>query len=405
MEEKKYLVIDGKQTHILDLTGQQFGRLTVIEFYEKRNGRPYWKCSCKINPNYKLYAQSEKIKNERVSCQSCLGCKVNNRSDRYRQSFYQWCLENNHQDYLDLWDYKLNKKSPDEISYGSHSKIYFKCPLNNHNSELKKLKNVILCGIVCTKCNSFAQWGIDNICSDFIEKYWDYDKNTVDPWQIPKTTHNKIWIRCQEKEHHESYEITCANFYRGNRCPYCINRKVHKLDSVGTLSPKIFKVWSDKNKKSPYEIASQSGKKYWFKCQNGIHKDYMRTMQNSFFADFYCPECNSSKGENRVSEFLINNNIDYEIHKEFEGLIGLGSGLLSYDFYLNKLNLLIEYQGEQHEKFIKGMYVTYENFEKQVEHDKRKREYAGKNNINLLEIWYYDFDNIEEILKTELKLN
>ena len=28
---------------------------------------------------------------------------------------------------------------------------------------------------------------------------------------------------------------------------------------------------------------------------------------------------------------------------------------------------------------------------------------AKKNNIRLLEIWYWDFDNIEEILKLELK--
>lgn len=30
--------------------------------------------------------------------------------------------------------------------------------------------------------------------------------------------------------------------------------------------------------------------------------------------------------------------------------------------------------------------------------DKIKRDYANKNNYNLLEIWYYDFDNIENIM-------
>lgn len=39
---------------------------------------------------------------------------------------------------------------------------------------------------------------------------------------------------------------------------------------------------------------------------------------------------------------------------------------------------------------------------KQVYHDKRKRNYAQEYNIKLLEIWYYDFENIEEILKNEL---
>lgn len=31
-----------------------------------------------------------------------------------------------------------------------------------------------------------------------------------------------------------------------------------------------------------------------------------------------------------------------------------------------------------------------------------KKEYAENNNINLLEIWYYDFDNIEKILNNQL---
>lgn len=34
----------------------------------------------------------------------------------------------------------------------------------------------------------------------------------------------------------------------------------------------------------------------------------------------------------------------------------------------------------------------------QQEHDKRKRDYAQNHDIKLMEIWYYDFDNIENIL-------
>lgn len=73
-----------------------------------------------------------------------------------------------------------------------------------------------------------------------------------------------------------------------------------------------------------------------------------------------------------------------------------------YDFYLLKHNLLIEYQGEQHEKYKPGLHKSINDFEKQQEHDKRKREYAKQNNIKLLEIWYWDFDNIEKILDNYL---
>ena len=111
-----------------------------------------------------------------------------------------------------------------------------------------------------------------------------------------------------------------------------------------------------------------------------------------------------SEGEKVISKFLNYNNIEHEYEKAYEGLIGIGYGNLSYDFYLPNCNLLIEYQGGQHESYTKGFHTSYDCFERQQEHDKRKREYAKDNNIKLLEIWYYDFDNIEEILKKELNL-
>ena len=40
--------------------------------------------------------------------------------------------------------------------------------------------------------------------------------------------------------------------------------------------------------------------------------------------------------------------------------------------------------------------------QKQQEHDKRKKQYAICNDINLLEIWYWDFEDTERILQKEL---
>jgi hypothetical protein len=62
---------------------------------------------------------------------------------------------------------------------------------------------------------------------------------------------------------------------------------------------------------------------------------------------------------------------------------------------------LIEYQGEQHEYPIK-LFGGEKQFKIQQEHDKRKREYAEFHGIQLLEIWYWDFDNIEKILEETL---
>ena len=114
-----------------------------------------------------------------------------------------------------------------------------------------------------------------------------------------------------------------------------------------------------------------------------------------------CPSCNESIGERTINIFLSINKISYNKYHKYDGLVGVGGGLLSYDFYLPQYNLLIEFQGKQHEQPIEH-FGGEEKFEIQQEHDKRKREYAKAHNINLLEIWYYDIDNIDTILEEYL---
>ena len=93
----------------------------------------------------------------------------------------------------------------------------------------------------------------------------------------------------------------------------------------------------------------------------------------------------------------------YESQKFFEDLKGIRGRVLTFDFYLPQFNLLIEFQGKQHEKPIK-YFGGKDSFEIQQEHDRRKREYSKLHNINLLEIWYYDINKIEEIMTKALGL-
>lgn len=112
--------------------------------------------------------------------------------------------------------------------------------------------------------------------------------------------------------------------------------------------------------------------------------------------------CLSSFGEYQINQYFINKRIKFESQKRFDGLLGLGNGLLSYDFYIPRYNLLIEAQGEQHKKSV-VIFGGEEQFKIQQEHDRRKREYAENNGFNFLEIWYYDYDNVNNILDEFIK--
>ena len=115
-----------------------------------------------------------------------------------------------------------------------------------------------------------------------------------------------------------------------------------------------------------------------------------------------CSNCTNSIGELRIRNWLEQNKIKYKIHKTFPDLLGVQNGRLSYDFYLPKYNLLIEYQGRQHEEANKCWRQTQKDFEQQQEHDRRKKQYATNNKYNFLEIWYKQLNKIENILEKNI---
>lgn len=129
---------------------------------------------------------------------------------------------------------------------------------------------------------------------------------------------------------------------------------------------------------------------------------YWITTPNPLLKGHGCPYCASrkSKGEKFIEDYLTDMQIAFETQKKYEGLLGLGNGQLSYDFYLPNYNLLIEYQGEFHDGTANQQ--TDIELQKQQIHDKLKSDYAKENNIELLEIWYWDYENIASILQSRL---
>lgn len=199
------------------------------------------------------------------------------------------------------------------------------------------------------------------------------------------------------------FEMKPNNFLQGQGCPEC-SKKIISLKNART--DEEYKKLIEELYGNEFLIASKytraiekidiihniCGNKFSITAQSMLNTDYN-----------HCPFCDySSKGEQRIIDYLdsfMKNRYIYQ--KSYDDLIGVGGGLLSYDFYLSQYNLLIEYQGEFHDGTARQQ--TQEEFEVQKEHDRRKREYAKSHGIDLLEIWYWDFDNIEDILYNYLK--
>jgi len=355
-------------------------------------------------------------------CQKCgykLFAKESELKTRIKngKSLEEWCIENDRKDILDRWDYEKNKTTPKDITYKTSKKHWFKCPRGIHLSELRGTNHFVERNSIelsCKQCNSFAQWGIDNIDKDFLKIYWDYEKNMDNPWEVDYGSGKKVFIICQEKDYHESYLTSPYEFTIGNRCTFCSNSsgQIHEYDSLGYLYPMSLEIWSDKNIKTPFEYALKSHEKVWWKCLEGKHEDYFRRISDSTIQEFRCADCVQEREESFLQEKvrLYLNELGYEVLHEYDTLKCINpktKRILPYDNQVEELKFILEVMGIQHykvtgfhKKHAKRNNTTpeYELHMQQVR-DRYKRIFAKKQGFFYIPIPYWT-DNKQEEYKT-----
>ena len=210
------------------------------------------------------------------------------------KSFYDWCIENKKESYLYLWDYDLNEKSPNDVSFSVGNKYYFKCEKGIHDSYLFSIRSITVDnshGPKCPVCGSIYQWCIDNNRNDIIEA-WDDERNEIDMKHTSKSSGKKAWFKFE----HYSYFYPISYIASMDNDP-C--NKYH--NSLGYYIVQNFgydyidTIWSSKNTLSPFEFDKGSGKKVWLKCVNkNYHDDYQIECYNfKKGTSTGCPMCAS----------------------------------------------------------------------------------------------------------------
>ena len=196
------------------------------------------------------------------------------------------------------------------------------------------------------------------------------------------------------------WNTTIQNFDH-YKCPYCNAEKRFK-DALNKLKEYLLSI---KYTFVKYEFSEESTcftRGYvTYICNNG-HKH--KVAVGSLYGGKRCAYCSTTKGEEKIIEFLEKNNIKYFYNKRyFKDLIGTGGARLKPDFIIEDKRIWIEYDGIGHFEPVdfagKGEDWALETFNILKTHDNLKNKYAEKNNWKLIRIPYWDFDKIEEILK------
>ena len=211
--------------------------------------------------------------------------------------------------------------------------------------------------------------------------------------------HTLLKWKCLKEDCQEEFEMSWNNIMSNKSCSYCAGKKVGLSNCLATKNPQLALEWhpTKNNGLTSYDVVSGSDKEVWWQCENGhewLARIFSRNKKNG------CPKCSKSKGEKRIKKWLEDNN--YIFKEEYNGFVDLVSKLknrLRFDFLIyNKNNYnyfyLVEYDGHFHyNKIFKD-----DGHEELLYHDQLKNEYCKNNNIPLLRIPYWEFENIEKLL-------
>lgn len=255
---------------------------------------------------------------------------------------------------------------------------------------------VFLSGTRCPKCQHRSY---KKTHEEFIKEVFDLVGNEYTILEEYKTTNDKIRIRHNSKEcYFHEYSIRPNDFLKGYKCPKCSKRNKNTMDFIREIKNLV---------EDEYILMTLYQKNYLnVKMRHNEEKcnyhEFLVT-PNSFLRGSRCPVCASSKGEKRVQKYLDLNSIKYIRQYRFKECKDIKT--LPFDFAIfndNKLYCLIEYDGHQHFQAV-DHWGGQEGLEKIQRRDKIKNDYCISNNIKLIRIPYWDFDNIEIILSEELK--
>ena len=277
--------------------------------------------------------------------------------------------------------------------------LIWKCLKEECNEEFNMTWHNVLKGQNCSVCRGM-QVGISNCLATKnpeLSKQFHTIKNSFTIFDVSEFSNKFAWWICEKS--HEWNAIISSRVTNG--CPYCAGKLPSDDYNLLVCHPKLCEEWNyDKNDKLPSDYCPKSNQSVFWKC-NKCKYEWQALISNRTSNNLNCPLCTISKGEDIVAKLFKENDMNNIPQYKFPDCRNKRS--LPFDFYLPDYNTCIEVQGIQHYESVK-YFGGEKAFINQQIRDQIKHDYCNKNNIKLIEIPYWDFNNIESILQKELNI-
>ena len=193
-----------------------------------------------------------------------------------------------HPELVSEWSEKNLPLTPDDITFGSNKKVWWKGACGHEwKTSVKARSNGEKCPI-CSGVRVIA--GINDLATlePLLVKQWS-KKNKIKPTEVSIGSHKKVIWRCEKG--HEWEAAVKSRTINKTDCPYCSHNKVLAgFNDLATLQPDIAAEWSDRNYPLlPTQVTVFANRKVWWKCKD-CGKEW-NTLISTRSGGSKCPYC------------------------------------------------------------------------------------------------------------------
>ncbi|MCA6068324.1 endonuclease domain-containing protein [Chryseobacterium sp. RG1] len=260
----------------------------------------------------------------------------------------------------------------------------------------------------CPECLSIIQSGNNRIPVSELNTRIKSSKNSVIRDKqiviryedhLHNDKNSMVLVKCNLFGHHRKpYPQTAVSIGKNNICPECAKTREYKKKAGENLIEKINNILIEKNSSFSFFGSIDRNDKsiifYELICKNCGCSEWER---EKYVSSVKCKVCypNDTIGESRVIKYLNFLKLTFKKQKKFPGM--KNEKELKCDFFIPKLNLIIEFDGHQH-YYPVDYFKGFKSFKKTIKCDWIKNRYALKNRINILRIPFYEYENIEKLI-------
>ena len=256
----------------------------------------WWKCDKGSDHEWQATINARTTpKTEGSGCPFCSGNKVselNSLASNFPEIVAQWHPSKN------------GDLKPEDVSYGSGKKVWWKCNQRTDHEWLAIISNRTVHNQGCPFCSGQRVSASNNLelVSPEIAAQWHPTKNgDLRPSDVTSGSSKIVWWKCAKNSSHEWEAGVGARTGRSGRikrgCPYCSGRKVDSTNSLAALYPDLVKQWhpTKNGELAPSQVTARSQKKVWWICSLGADHEWQTTVDKRTTRGYNCPFCSNQR--------------------------------------------------------------------------------------------------------------